>query len=62
MNYDTTINLFVNSEMIRNRQKAEINMDLMNSAGSKIVDEVREITGAGQNISSRYDKKYSESK
>ena len=62
MNYDTTINLFVNSEMIRNRQKAEINMDLMNSAGSKIVDEVREITGAGQNISSRDDKKYSESK
>ena len=43
-----TINLFVNSNMITNRQKAEIPMDFMTNTGSKMIYKVREVTGSGQ--------------
>ena len=48
MDSGTTTNLFGNPNMITNRQKADIPMNLLTNAGSKIVDEVGEIPGAGQ--------------
>ena len=47
MGSSTTINLFGNPNMIKNRQKAEIPINFLTNAGSKIVDEVGEIPGAG---------------
>ena len=44
----TTINLSGNSNMITNRQKAEIHMNFLTTLGSKILDGVVEIPGAGQ--------------
>ena len=44
----TTINLFGNPNMIKNRQKADITIKFLTNAGSKIEDEVGEIIGAGQ--------------
>ena len=48
MDSGNTIHLFANINMIKNRLKAEIPMNLMNNAGSKIVSEVGEISGSGQ--------------
>ena len=45
----TTTNLFENPNIITNMQKAETPMNFLTNAGSKIVDKVGEITGAGQN-------------
>ena len=45
----TTINLFGNTNMIKNRQKADIPTNVLTNAGSKIGDEVGEITGSGKN-------------
>ena len=44
-------NLFGNPNMITNRQKADIPMNFLNNLGSKIVYEVGEIPGEGQNNS-----------
>ena len=46
MDSGTTTNLFVNLNMITNRQKVEIPMNFLTNAGSKILDEVGEIPGA----------------
>ena len=48
MENGTTINLFGNPNMITNRQKVEIPMNFLTTAGSKVVYKVGEITGAGQ--------------
>ena len=42
----TTTNLFGNPNMITNRLKSKIPMNLLTNAGSKIVDKVGEISGA----------------
>ena len=44
----TTINLFVNPNMITNRRKVDIFMSFLTNAGSKIVDEVEETPGSGR--------------
>ena len=43
----TTTRLFGNTNVVTNRQKEEIPMNLLTNEGSKIVDEVGEIPGAG---------------
>ena len=48
MNSDTTKQLFGNSNIIKNRLKAEITINFLTNAGSKIVDEPEEITVVGQ--------------
>ena len=48
MESGTTINLFGNTNTIKNRLKAEIPMNFLTNPGSKIVDEGGEIPGAGQ--------------
>ena len=48
MDSGTTINLFGDTNMITNILKAEILVNFLTNAGSKIVDEVGEIPGAGQ--------------
>ena len=48
MDSGTKINLFRNPNMTTNIQKAEMSMNFLTNSGSKIVDEVREIPGAGQ--------------
>ena len=48
MDSGTTINLFRNINMITNILKVEIRMNFLTNSGSKIVDEVGEIPGAGQ--------------
>ena len=48
MDSGTTTNLFGNTRMITNREKAEITVDFLINTGSKIVDKVGEIPGAGQ--------------
>ena len=48
MDSGTTINLFGNPNMLANRQKADILMNFLTNAGSKIVDELGEHPGAGQ--------------
>ena len=45
MNSGTTINLFADTKMITNRQKAEMPMNFLTNEGSKIVYEVGEIPG-----------------
>ena len=57
MDSGTTTNLFGNTRMITNREKAEITVDFLINTGSKIVDEVGEIPGAGQKKSSIDDSK-----
>ena len=49
MDSGTTTNLFGNTRMITNREKAEITVDFLINTGSKIVDEIGEIPGSGQN-------------
>ena len=49
MDSGTTINLFEDRNMITNRLKADIPMNFLTNSGSKIVGEVGEIPGAGQN-------------
>ena len=44
----TTINLFGDPNMIKNRKKADMPMNFLASAGLKIVDGVVENPGAGQ--------------
>ena len=46
MENGTTINLFGNPNIITNRGKSYIPMNFLTKAGSKIVDEVGEITGS----------------
>ena len=48
MENGTTINLYGNTKMIINRQKAEILMNFLINEGLKKVDEVGEIPGTGQ--------------
>ena len=48
MDSGTTINLFGDTNMITNILKAEILVNFLTNAGSKIVDEVGEIHGAVQ--------------
>ena len=48
MDSGTTIKLFGNTNMIKNRQKSETPMNLMTNARSEVVDEVGEINGARQ--------------
>ena len=48
MDSGTKINLFGNPNMITNRRKVEIHMNFLTNAGFKKVDEVGEISGAGQ--------------
>ena len=48
MDSDTTIKLFGNPKMIKNRLKLEMPMNFMTNSGSQIVDEVGKIHGAGQ--------------
>ena len=48
MDSGTIIDLFGNPNMITNKQKAEIPMNFLTNAGSKILDEVEEIPGSGQ--------------
>ena len=47
MDSGTTTNLFGNPRIITNREKTEITVDFMINTGSKIVDKVGEIPGAG---------------
>ena len=49
MESGTTINLFEDRNMITNRLKADIPINFLTNSGSKIVSEVGEIPGAGQN-------------
>ena len=42
----TTINLFGNPNMIKNRQKADIPMNFLTNAGSKIIYKIEESYGA----------------
>ena len=49
MDSGTTTNMFGNPRMITNRKKAEITVDFLINTGSKIVDEIGEIPGSGQN-------------
>ena len=44
----TTIKLFGNPNMIKNRQKSDIPINFLRNAGQKVVDAVGEIPGAGQ--------------
>ena len=44
----TTINMFVNPNMITNIRKSEIPTNFMTNAGSKIVDKFGEIIVSGQ--------------
>ena len=53
MDSGTTINLFRNPKIITNRQKLEMPMNFLTNSGSKIVYEVGEIPGAGQEKSIR---------
>ena len=55
MNSGAKINPFGNLIMITNRQKAEIPMNFMINAGSKILDEIGEILVSGQKKSSKDD-------
>ena len=48
MDSETTINMFVNPNMITNRQTAEIPINFLTNAGAKIVNRVRNFSGAGQ--------------
>ena len=50
MDSGTTINIFVNPNIVTNRQKVEITMNFLTNSGSKMVDEVGEITVLGQRI------------
>ena len=47
MGSGTTINLFVNTNMIKNRKKSLISMKFLTNAGSKIVDELGQTIEAG---------------
>ena len=49
MDSGTTVNIFGNIRMITKRQKEKVPMNFLTNAGSKIVDEVGEIPGSGQN-------------
>ena len=48
MDSGTKINLFGNPNMVTNRQKAQIPMNFLTDAGSKILGGVGEILGTGQ--------------
>ena len=48
MDSGTIINPFENPNMITNIYKADIPRNVLTNSGSKIVDEVGEITGEGQ--------------
>ena len=61
MDSGTTINLLGNPNMITNRIKLDIPINLLTNAGSKIAEEVGEITGSGQKIPPWDDSKYFES-
>ena len=48
MDIGTTINLFGSTNMTANRLKSDMPINFMTNLGSKIVDKVGSITGAGQ--------------
>ena len=48
MQSGTTINIFGNPNIIAKRQNLEMPMNLLTNAGSKTVEEVKEITGSGK--------------
>ena len=50
MDSGTTINIFVNPNIVTNRQKVEITMNFLTNSGTKIVDEIGETPGVGQTI------------